>query len=362
LKAATRDFRVSPALAGDTFASFTSTGVDAEEAREIAGKVIDLVNEPFEVDGATARVGAHVGLVLAHPSGRRPAGAILGDAEAALHEARKVGGNAVKAFDPASFARQGHARTIERELWGALRNRQMRVVYQPQVRLSDFRLVGAEALVRWEHPVLGLVPPVEFIGIAEANGFIEELGRWVLEKACTDAAWWPSELAVAVNVSPLQLTRGDFIADARLALQRSRLRASRLHLEITESSFLAPTEGLFEMLADIRALGVSLALDDFGTGFSSLGYLTRLPLDKIKVDRTFVQRVGAERVSQSILKSVRTLTEELGVKLICEGIETKDELDFLRRIGCDEGQGFLFGRPQSETQFQSLARGTAVGS
>lgn len=349
-------------LGGDTFASFTSTGVGAEEAQEIARKVINLVNEPFDVDGTTVRVGAHVGLVLAHPSGRRPAGAILGNAEAALDEARKFGGNAVKAFDPASFARQSHARSIERELWSALRNHQMRVVYQPQVRLSDFRLVGAEALVRWEHPILGQISPGEFIGIAEANGFIEELGRWVLEKACMDAAWWPADLAVAVNVSPLQLTRGDLVAGVKLALQRSRLRSSRLHIEITESSFLAPTEGLFEMLADIRALGVSLALDDFGTGFSSLGYLTRLPIDKIKIDRTFVQRVGTERVGQSVLKSARTLTEELGVKLICEGVETKDELDFVRKIGCDEGQGFLFGRPQSETQFQSLARGRAVGS
>ena len=227
-------------LGGDTFALFTSAAVDADEAQEIARKLTAIVNEPFEVDGTTARVGAHIGLTLAHPSGRRQANAILTNAEAALDEARKIGGNAVKLFDPASFARQSRARTIERELWSALGDRQFRLVYQPQVRLSDLRLVGAEALVRWEHPALGQMSPVDFIGIAEGNGFIEELGQWVLEKACTDAAWWPADLTVAVNVSPLQFTRGDFIADAKLALRRSRLPASRLHLEITEFKHSRP--------------------------------------------------------------------------------------------------------------------------
>lgn len=344
-------------LGGDSFALYTATAVDRREAEAIGRMLTGILNQAFEVDGTTARVGVHIGFTIVDAATTRLPNALLGDAELALDEAKKVGGNALKAFEPASSARQERARRIERELWTALDNDEIHIAYQPQVRLSDLRLVGAEALIRWRHPTLGVVSPADFIEIAEANGFVEELGRWVLGRACRDAALWPADLTVAVNVSPVQFGRSDIIRDTAEALAASGLPPTRLHLEITESLFLDQSADFLEMLRDIRMLGVSLALDDFGSGFSSLGYLAKFPLDKIKVDQMFVRRLETDTASQAILKSVKMLSDELGIKLICEGIETAEQLAYLRAIGCDEGQGYLFGKPQPMADMLRLCAG-----
>ena len=195
---------------------------------------------------------------------------------------------------------------------------------------------------------MGMVSPGDFIEIAETSGFIEDLGRWVLNKACEDAVHWPEEMTVAVNVSPVQFQRGDVIAEAKNALVSAGLPAKRLHLEITESLFVEGSGEIRETLHDLRAMGVSLALDDFGSGFSSFGYLANFPLDKIKADQMFVRGLQPGDKNQAILKSIMMLARELDLPLICEGIETAQQLDFLRSIGCEQGQGYLFGKPQSQ--------------
>jgi EAL domain-containing protein (putative c-di-GMP-specific phosphodiesterase class I) len=206
-------------------------------------------------------------------------------------------------------------------------------------------------LIRWKHPTLGNIPPSEFISIAESSGFIEHLGRWVLETACFDAKEWPEDQVVSVNVSPAQFHRGDVVADVERALAVSGLPPKRLFLEITESLFLGGTSAFSDTFAGLRRLGVSLALDDFGSGYSSYGHLAQLPLDKLKVDRMFVQGLDVVPFNQAVIRSVASLCAELGLTLVCEGVETEAQAEALKALGCDEAQGFLFGRPEPQAEF-----------
>jgi EAL domain-containing protein (putative c-di-GMP-specific phosphodiesterase class I) len=217
-------------------------------------------------------------------------------------------------------------------------------------------MIGAEALIRWQHPQHGMISPLTFIGIAEANGFIAELGAWALRQACFDAMTWPDHVVVAVNVAPLQLQRRDLVADVQAALAQSGLPAGRLQLEITESSFISAADDLIEKLQRLKSLGVSLALDDFGSGYSSLGYLARFPLDKIKVDQMFVRNLTESSASQAIVSSVQALSAGLDMTMLCEGIETEDQARHLQQLGCRQGQGYLFGKPQPATSLNVLAR------
>lgn len=334
-------------LGSDVFAVHSATGLDLHEASVISRILVAAICEPYALERFTARVGVHVGLAFHDELSGVGREVPLNNAEQALDEARKVFGNAIRSFDPASSVRQEKARRIERSLWSALDHDQIFVFYQPQVRLSDLKIIGAEALVRWRHPTMGLVSPGDFIEIAETSGFIEDLGRWVLDKACEDAAGWPDDMTIAVNVSPVQFQRGDVIADTRRALAVSGLPPHRLHLEITESFFVEGSGEIRETLHDLRMMGISLALDDFGSGFSSFGYLANFPLDKVKADQMFVRKRQLGDKNDAILKSIRMLTQELDLTMICEGIETTEQLTFLREIGCEQGQGYLFGRPQS---------------
>lgn len=342
-------------LGGDTFATFTTIPVSEVEARSIADAIVNAVSAPFDVTDAKAQLGVHIGMVFRTEAAEGRGAALVAEAELALDEARRTNGSGLVQFDPESGARHAAARRIESELWHALDRGEMRVLYQPQVLLRDGRLIGAEALLRWQHPELGFISPQIFVEIAEANGFIEQLGRWALEQACRDALTWPEDLTVAVNVSPLQLQRGDFVGAVRDVLALTGLPPKRLHVEITESTFLNPSPELFQRLADLKALDVSVALDDFGTGYSSFGYLARFPLDKIKVDQMFVRTLIESTASQAIVNSVRALCQGLGITMICEGVETEEELKFLRLIGCEQGQGYLFGKPQSNEDLLRLA-------
>ena len=201
---------------------------------------------------------------------------------------------------------------------------------------------------------MGRLPPDEFISIAEASGFIEHLGRWVLQRACMDAMAWPDHMAVAVNVSPLQFQRSDVAADVRHALTTTGLDPRRLHLEITETVFVASSTELSWTLDTLSDMGTSLALDDFGSGFSSFGYLAKLPLDKLKLDKMFVQTLEDDPSNAAIIRSVVMLARELGLKLVCEGVETEAQCDFLHAAGCDQGQGYFFGKPQEQDAILEL--------
>lgn len=340
-------------LGGDAFAVFHEAS-DANDARRIAKNLIEAIERPFELSRSAARVGLRVGIALCDGRDTGTADSLLDDAELALDEARRSAGDSIALFEEASSSRQERSRQIERALWNAIENDELFLAYQPQIALADLRFVGAEALVRWKHPTMGMISPAEFIEVAEGNGFIEKLGRWVLEQACQDAAAWPETMTVAVNVSPLQLQRSDVVADARRALAISGLMPSRLHLEITESMFVVGSSELVETLHGLRLLGISLALDDFGSGFSSFGYLGTLPLDKLKLDRMFMKGLPDDTANVAVVRSVAALARDLGLTLVCEGIESEAESEFLRGLAVCQGQGYYYAKPQQQEQIIEL--------
>ncbi len=223
-------------------------------------------------------------------------------------------------------------------------------MYQPQHRLSDGALVGTEALLRWNSTTLGHVYPDEFIEIAESSGHIVELGRWTLERAAMDAKTLPDGLTVAVNVSGIQVMRGDFTKDVLSVLAKVELPAKRVCLELTETVFLASAESIVETMQDLSFAGVTWALDDFGTGFSSMEYLSRMPLKKIKLDKSFIRALGDDPTARPILHSTAELCRGLGVSLLCEGVENERQLSILAEEGCDEAQGYFFGKPMTIDQ------------
>src|SRR6478609_5647742 len=247
-------------------------------------------------------------------------------------------------------ARAQSRRKIEIDLRSAIQNDVLRPYYQPLVDLSTGRITGFEALVRWPHPERGMISPAEFIPVAEDTGLINAVGGLMLRRACMDAALWPDDVHVAVNLSPLQFRVGNLLTVVMDTLKQSGLPAKRLELEITETLLLEKSDQVLATLHALRALGIRIALDDFGTGYSSLSYLRSFPFDKIKIDRSFVRDLGANREAQAIIRSIVSLGKGLGVTITAEGVETEAELSCLRAEGCDEGQGYLFSkaRPNAE--------------
>jgi diguanylate cyclase (GGDEF)-like protein len=330
-------------LGGDVFA-VACADVGRAEAEALANAIVARASDPFELEGTTAHVSARVGVALAPRT--ESASAALDQAEQALDAARENAGPPVRHYEPWISSTQERSRQIERALWSAIEDGEFFLAYQPQVELQRLRVVGAEALARWRHRSMGDISPAEFIPVAESSGFIEHLGRWVLRRACRDAVSWAFDIPVAVNVSPLQLQHGDVIADVRQALDESGLAPERLCLEITESSFVSRSNEVVNQLLALRRMGVRLALDDFGAGFSSFGYLARLPLDKLKLDRMFARDLESNGTTGAIIASVVALCRELGFELLCEGVESTGQATLLSSLGCQQAQGYHFGKPQ----------------
>lgn len=340
---------------GDSFC-LACEGHGPAEIAGFADKLIRLLSNPFIIGENRAMIGVHIGISMSSGDDRLDAATLLENAEFALDQAREINGSGWTVFDTAASSKIVASRQVERELWRALERGEIFVTYQPQVDLVSRELLGVEALVRWQNPALGMISPADFVQIAEANGFVEKLGEWVLLTACMDASGWQKPISVAVNVSPLQFSRGDVVGAVKRALKQSGLTPSRLHLEITESIFLYQSADVAEKLKSLRALGISLALDDFGTGYSSFGYIAHFPPDKIKVDQLFVRTIEESAANRAILRSVRSLCEGLGVEMICEGVENEAQLAFLLEIGCRQGQGWLFGKPQLNDVIGEMTR------
>jgi EAL domain-containing protein (putative c-di-GMP-specific phosphodiesterase class I) len=226
--------------------------------------------------------------------------------------------------------------------------------YQPIVNLKTGRVTACEALIRWHQPERGLVPPLDFIPIAEETGLILPIGEWVLERACTDAVKWPDEIAVAVNVSPVQFKTGDFVQVVTSALKKSRMPARRLELEITELVLMHDSNAALALLHKLKNLGVSIAMDDFGTGYSSLGYLRSFPFDRIKIDQSFIRDLSLSKESLAILRAVVGLGSSLNIVTTAEGVETQDQLEILRTEGCADVQGYFFSPPKGAAEIKSL--------
>ncbi len=351
---------------GDEFAVLVDRVTGSDDAQAVAERLQAAIAAPYVIEGREAFLGASAGVVVAS-RGRASTGDVFRDAEIALEHAKAAGGRTAVVFDPSMSAAPIDRLEIETDLRRAIERRELRLHYQPIVDLGTGRVSGVEALVRWEHPLRGLRPPLEFVPLAEETGLIVPIGDWVIGEACRQAATWrrcaavDDAFVVSVNVSVRQLRSPELAWTVANHLDAHGLPADRLELEITESVLMDEDQAVADSLAALRDLGVRLVLDDFGTGYSSLSYLRRLPLHALKVDRTFVAGVDAAATDASIVGGVVALAHGLGIEVVAEGIETPGQLDVLRSLGCDRGQGFLFSAarpaPDVEAEFTRLGAG-----
>ena len=336
-------------LGGDEFGLLSENCVDAAQAAELAQRLLGSLDTPFRLDDHELYIGASIGISL-FPEDADSVEQILRNADSALFKAKSSGreGYAFYVQELTDYARQRVELTSS--LRHALDNDELRVYYQPLHDLRDGRQVGMEALVRWQHPQRGLIPPGEFIPIAEDNGMIGAIDSWVLEQACRQMVRWNAEDGalsfVAVNVSSRLFSRGELDMKVAQVLAETGLPPEQLELEVTESAIMEDPDAAQKLLISLRALGVRLAIDDFGTGYSSLARLKRLPVDKLKLDQSFVRGLPDDPEDAAIARAVIALGKSLGLKVLAEGIEQPAQAAFLRELGCNYGQGYHFGRPQ----------------
>jgi diguanylate cyclase (GGDEF)-like protein len=337
---------------GDEFIVVCTRTATDHAIAEVAQRLVDATKEPFEVDGREVVMSASLGLTISDDGSGSPE-ELLRDADAAMHRAKELGGGRFVAFDLELRHRLVERLEIECDLRHAVNRDELELHYQPLIDLTHERVVGFEALVRWQHPERGLMMPGEFIAIAEETGLIVPIGRWVLTRACEQLRRWPEHIYVSANLSAVQIT-AELVDEVACHLDRNLITPSRLVLEITESLVLDPR--IKPVIAALRGLGVRVALDDFGTGYSSLGSLQRFPLDVVKLDRTLIGSVADGR-GVAVVRAAIELGEALGVHVVAEGIEGRPQLDALRDIGCGLGQGFLFARPLPAEQAGHLLLG-----
>ena len=345
LKATLRETDVLARFGGDEFAIIQSVnGNQRQSAAKFAERVIEALSRPYDLDGQAVTIGTSIGIALAPDHGIDP-DELIRNADLALYRAKADGRNGYSFFDSGLMEIANARQRLEADLRDAITNNEFELHYQPIVEIRTRKIVGAEALIRWRHPRLGLIAPMQFIPLAEETGLIERIGEWVLRHACVEATSWPEPVWVAVNLSPAQFRKGELLESVKRALAESGLPPRRLELEITESVFLAGAEENISLVKKMKALGVSIALDDFGTGYSSLSYLTTFPFDKVKIDKSFITNMTKRSDCAAVIASVMTLTRCLDVTTTAEGLETRQQLELLRAAGVDYGQGFLFGHP-----------------
>ncbi|WP_427023786.1 putative bifunctional diguanylate cyclase/phosphodiesterase [Aureimonas ureilytica] len=315
-----------------------------QSALQMADDVVISLRSPYAVENQMVTLGCSVGLCASDNASN--AVEVIHHAEIALHDAKLRGRNQISRYRHGMESAGLERTKREMDLKTAIDEKQFFLAYQPVVDIRDRKPIGFEALIRWKHPEEGLVSPAEFVPLAEETGLIVPLGKWVLEEACREAASWPEDLHVAVNVSALQFRSPALLSHVTQALERSGLPAGRLELELTETAIVADGKQLAHVLQDLRALGVKIAMDDFGTGYSSLSHLRDLPLDRVKIDRSFVAAAAEDRNSMAVLRAVTQLGRDMGIATLGEGVETEEQFDILEQLGCDAVQGYLTGRPE----------------
>jgi diguanylate cyclase (GGDEF)-like protein len=330
-------------LGGDEFAVL-QRGPQPQSAEQLARRLVEIVGRPQPLEDQSMHVGVSVGIAIAPDHGLDP-DELMKCADLALYRAKARGRGAYQLFEPEMEEQARMRHVLEHDLRGALEKHEFHLVFQPQVRLDTSELTGFEALLRWRHPERGMISPADFIPIAEETGLIIPLGEWVLRAACATAANWPDLMNVAVNLSPVQFRSRGLVAMVTSALAEAGLSPRRLELEVTETALLDDSETTIDTLHQLRALGVRVSLDDFGVGYSSLSYLRRFPFDRIKIDRSFVGTLGESPESVAIVRTIASLGSVLGVETTAEGVETADQLEFVRQSGCTAVQGFYFGKP-----------------
>ncbi|RXH36943.1 diguanylate cyclase [Bradyrhizobium nanningense] len=333
-------------IGGDEFALVMANLARPEDALEIAERFVAAFDEPFRIEGRQIAGATSVGIVLAPRDGTVPLD-IMKNADAALYRAKKAGSGTVRFFEASDDRVSRDRKALQSDLEGAIARNELFLVFQPFLDLDGSRITGFEALLRWQHPGRGLVPPSEFIPIAEETGLIHEIGEWVIRRACAMVAKWPDEIRIAVNFSAAQFHNAGILQVIVQALRDAKIAPHRLEIEITESMLLSKYGSAEPVLNALLQLGVTVALDDFGTGFSSLTYLRKLPFSRIKVDQSFIRDMLVQPDCAAIVKSVIGLARDLNISVVAEGVETADQLEYLRQINCDEVQGYLISRPVS---------------
>ena len=341
-------------LGGDEFAIVQfCNDCDPSAVALLASHVVEQVSAPYEIAGHQLVIGVSIGISLAPEDGKNP-DELLKKADLALYRAKEDGRGTYRFFETGMDARAQARRLLEIDLRAALHRKEFEVYYQPIRDVAKDVVVAFEALVRWNHSLRGMISPVNFIPLAEETGLIVPIGEWVLRQACMDAVRWSQDVAVAVNLSPVQFKNPNLVASVKDALKASGLPARRLELEVTESVLLQNSEATLSVLHELRSFGVRISLDDFGTGYSSLSYLRSFPFDKIKIDRSFVSELATREDSMAIVRAVTGLGKSLGIVTTAEGVETDAQFELLRREGCTQAQGYLFSPPRPVAEVETM--------
>jgi diguanylate cyclase (GGDEF)-like protein/PAS domain S-box-containing protein len=341
-------------LGGDEFAIVQAgTDLQASESSSLADRLVAIIGAPYAIHGHQLNIGVSIGIAFAPNDGDDP-DQLLKNADMALYRAKEDGRGIYRFFETGMDARAQARRILEIDLRAALTRDEFEVHYQPIHELKTDQITAFEALVRWKHPLRGMISPMDFIPLAEETGLINQLGDWVLRRACMDAASWSRDVRVAVNLSPVQFKNPNLVQAVMSALTACGLAPERLELEITESVLLQDSAATLAILHKLRSFGVQISMDDFGTGYSSLSYLRSFPFDKIKIDRSFVHELATREDSMAIVRAVTGLGKSLGISIVAEGVETNEQLGLLRTEGCTEVQGFLFSRPRPAEDVETM--------
>lgn len=344
-------------LSGDEFALLLTGAIDARAAARIADEAIEALAQPSDVDGHRLHLGASAGIALC-PDDGETVDALMANADLALYRAKRDGRGRFQFFITDMREQVEIKKRLDGQLHRAVREGELELYYQPQVRLSDGMVVGAEALLRWRHPERGILPPAQFLPVLEASAMAATVGTWVLRTACAQARLWqdagPRPLRVGINLSNALFRLADFPCLVAEALARENVRPDLIELEVTETILLTHDSRSVELLRRLHELGVAIAFDDFGTGYASLSYLKRFPLDRIKIDRQFVRDINTDADDVAIVRAITALGRSLGLSVIAEGIETAAQEAYLRSLGCEEGQGYRYGRPMPAGDLERL--------
>jgi predicted signal transduction protein with EAL and GGDEF domain len=346
-------------LGGDEFAIIRVDVERPEDVNVLAVKLVEALSAPYELEGNQIIVSTSVGIALAPDDGTSP-DQLLKNADMAMYRAKADGRGTHRFFEPEMDARLQARRALEIDLRRAIVEGEFELHYQPLINIKNEEITGFEALIRWNHNTRGVVPPGEFIPLAEETGLIAPLGEWVLRTACAEASTWPSHVKVAVNLSAMQFKNRKLVEVIMNAVAAAELSPHRLELEITESVLLQDDDATLAMLHQMRGLGVRISMDDFGTGYSSLSYLRKFPFDKIKIDQSFIRDLSKGDDSIAIVRAVASLAASLNIATVAEGVETADQLDIARTEGCTEVQGYFFSRPVPAAKARELLTQTVA--
>ena len=353
LRQCIRDTDMVARLGGDEFAIMQAGASQPTDATSLASRLIEVIGAPYELGGHQVTVELSIGIALAPGDGLDP-DQLLKNADMALYRAKSDGHGLYRFFEPEMDARMQARRRLEIDLRKAIANGEFELFYQPLVDMQTEYVTGFEALIRWHHPERGMIPPLDFISVAEETGLIVPIGDWVLRQACAEAATWPSDVKIAVNLSPIQFKSKGLLLSVVSALAASGLSPNRLELEITESVLLQDGDATLAILHELRGLGVRISMDDFGTGYSSLSYLRKFPFDKIKIDQSFIFDMSDHNDSLAIVRAVIAMGSGLGIATTAEGVETAEQFKQLKLEGCTEVQGYLFSPPRPAAEVKGL--------